>query len=160
MHDLLRWTLAIALAEIGLALLLVLVARVRAARLVGPTRAAQRGPRLLARVLEVALLALAAGVLLTPDGGGPLPLALLAGAALLAWAQPVGTDGALGDRGVRHGWRARRLEDLEAWRLTGDHLRVRLGGEWVAVAVPRALHGEARLLLADRCAARESRFRV
>jgi len=160
MDDLLRWILTLALLEAGLALVLVLGARARAAALVGATRGVQRGPRALASVLLVVLLALAAAALIAPEPQRGPVLALLGLSALVAWAQPVGLDGALGERGVRHGWRVRRLADLEEWRLTGDHLRVRLAGEWVAVRLPRERHAEARALLEAGCGARESRFRT
>ncbi len=96
MDDLLRWILTLALLEAGLALVLVLGARARAAALVGATRGVQRGPRAVASVLLVVLLALAVAALAAPEPQGVPVLALLGLSALVAWAQPVGLDGPSG----------------------------------------------------------------
>jgi len=61
-------------------------------------------------------------------------LALL-GILLVAvhFLRPGADDRVCGDRGVRHGWSVRGFDELEEWRLIGDHLRFRLHGEWTAV---------------------------
>ncbi len=66
----------------------------------------------------------------------------------------------LGAKGVRVGWRSRSFAKMEEWRLTGDHLRVLIAGEWRAVFVPVAEHPELRGRLEAICADRESRFKV
>jgi hypothetical protein len=77
---------------------------------------------------------------------------------LLAWVVPGSRDAVLGETGVRHGWSARRFEDLEEWRLTGDHLRFRLDGEWTSVPCPPTQQGRVREALLAVNAAGESRF--
>ena len=89
---------------------------------------------------------------------GPLALAALAGAAATAWWSPSSRDSALGESGVRRGWHARRFEELEEWRLTGEHLRWKLLGEWQASPAPPDEHAELRAKLEQRCPGRESRF--
>ncbi|HEV8111154.1 MAG TPA: hypothetical protein VGR31_00110 [Planctomycetota bacterium] len=79
-------------------------------------------------------------------------------AALLAWLSPGSADAVLGETGVRRGWFARRFEDLEEWRLTGDHLRFRRDGEWTSVPCPPAQHVRVREMLLAANAAAESRF--
>jgi len=53
----------------------------------------------------------------------------------------------------------RRFEDLEEWRLTGDHLRWKLFGEWQACEVPSAESESLRTKLEQLIPDRESRFR-
>lgn len=149
--------LTLALGELALALLLVLAVRLRSRALVGTVCTRQRGSRRVAMALLVGLVALAVTSLVQGELDA-LPLLLLAG--LVTWAQPVRADGAFGSDGVHHGWRARPLAELEEWRLTGDHLRVRLADEWVAVHLPRDRQQEARQRLQESCADRESRFRA
>ena len=55
--------------------------------------------------------------------------------------------------------RARILrEELEEWRLTGDHLRFRIGPTWLAVGLPAREHAGVRELLLERRPEAESRF--
>jgi len=77
---------------------------------------------------------------------------------LLAWITPGSNDAVLGEDGVRRGWSARRFQDLEEWRLTGEHLRFRLEGEWTAVPCPPAQQARVREMLIAANAAGESRF--
>jgi hypothetical protein len=63
---------------------------------------------------------------------------------LLVWKLPHATEAVCGRHGVRFGWSVSAYEDVEAWRLTGDHLRCLLKGRWLAMAVPPARHGELR----------------
>lgn len=83
-------------------------------------------------------------------------LAVLALAAVGLALAPGFQDSELGEHGVRRGWHARRFDELEEWRLIGDHLRWRLFGVWVASDWPMARHEELRPKLS---AERESRFR-
>ena len=77
---------------------------------------------------------------------------------LLAWLTPGSKDAVLGEAGVRRGWSARRFEELEEWRLTGEHLRFRLEGEWTAVPCPPAQQLRVREMLIAANASGESRF--
>jgi hypothetical protein len=107
-------------------------------------------------------------------------LALLAVAGIVGWAGPrevavaalpalglalvlQGLRPSFGDRvctetGVRSGWFWRRHEQLEEWRLSGDHLRFRVRGDWLAVDLPRQHHAAMRERLARLIPDRESRF--
>lgn len=87
----------------------------------------------------------------------PLTLVLVLGLALLA-ASPGFQDSKFGARGVQRGWHARRFAELEEWRLTGDHLRWKLFGTWLATDLPRARHAAAREKLLAAAPERESRF--
>ncbi|HUR29086.1 MAG TPA: hypothetical protein VM509_12930 [Planctomycetota bacterium] len=86
----------------------------------------------------------------------PATLAMLALALALLAVSPGFQDSTWGERGVRRGWYARRYEDLEAWRLIGEHLRWKLFGEWVATDVPSAEHAALRAELEKRAPGRES----
>ena len=66
--------------------------------------------------------------------------------------------GACGDAGVRSGCFSYTYGDLEEWRLTGDHLRFRVGEVWRAVPLPGQRHAEVRGLLETHAGGRESRF--
>ncbi len=96
------------------------------------------------------------GALAVPSGGAGLVWALLSLAAVLAVNElrPSAGDRICGSRGVRRGFSVRSFEELEEWRLIGDHLRFRLYGEWTAVPVPAAardpLLGRLRELAGDR----------
>ncbi len=111
-------------------------------------------------------LPLLAGVALTGlqvvAGGLGVPIApallVLAGVALILALSPGFSDSVYGERGVRCGWHARRFEQLEEWRLTGEHLRWKLFGEWVASRVPPADQPALRERLEQSCPGRESRF--
>lgn len=67
-------------------------------------------------------------------------------------------DSKFGASGVQRGWHARRFAELEEWRLTGDHLRWKLFGTWVASDLPKERHAAAREKLVAVAADRESRF--
>ena len=67
--------------------------------------------------------------------------------------------GACGAAGVHSGCFSYAYEELEEWRLTGDHLRFRVGAVWRAVALPEPLHAEVRGLLENYAGERESRFK-
>ncbi len=83
-------------------------------------------------------------------------LIALSGVAMaLAQAQRGAVCGGVG---VQSGCFSYTYQDLEEWRLTGDHLRFRVGEVWRAVSLPQALHAEVRGLLETHAAGRESRF--
>lgn len=118
---------------------------------------APRAARYLALVaLGVALVVvLAAGEL----GRALLALALLGTLARALALLPLPEDQRCGTGGIQYGCDLIRLSELEGWRLTGDHLRVRLRDLWVAVALPRELHPRMRAALEAACPERESVFR-
>ncbi|MEM7515482.1 MAG: hypothetical protein AAF368_00970 [Planctomycetota bacterium] len=110
------------------------------------------------------LLLVAAGVSLVRPGleGTSLALALVAlgfgvGISLIA---PAPEDSTYGERGVRRGWQARRFDQLEGWRLTGEHLRFLVHGRLVAVEVPRAEHDALRARLLELCPEGMSSFKA
>ena len=120
--------------------------RARNSRTVGPILVAER-PRKLRKLLRGGILALAALVLVS--GVVPLwpALSVLAFSAFLSFLYPGGGDSVVGARGVQVGWYARRFDEIEEWRLIGQHLRWRLRGEWVACSAPAELHARLRSLL-------------
>ena len=77
---------------------------------------------------------------------------------LALWSQPNPRSHACGESGVRFGDRWSSYRDVESWRLTGEHLRCRLGGSWHAMAVPVGLHPELRRHLRKEAADREHEF--
>jgi hypothetical protein len=79
-------------------------------------------------------------------------------ALLLAFVSPSTSTAVLGEFGVQRGWHARRFESLEEWRLTGDHLRFRLFGEWTAVPCPPERQVALRAKLLALVPERESPF--
>ena len=132
----------------------------RAQTALGGTIAAQRPGRWRRRVL---LGAPQAAILALETMSGHLPQepvleSLLLG-ILLVWITPGFHDAVLGELGVQRGWFARRFADLEEWRLTGDHLRFRLDGEWTAVPCPPAEQARIRAALLAVNPERESRFK-
>jgi hypothetical protein len=143
------------------ALLFVVVWNARAAKRVGPRilvvrrRMAWR----YAFLAGVALIGLGCLLVEAPIPSAQLPAAAVLGlsAALLA-LQPGFADSRCGERGVQIGWHALRYEDLPEWRLTGDHLRWRLGEIWVACDLPVAQHEAMRTKLEQLAPGRESRF--
>jgi hypothetical protein len=82
-------------------------------------------------------------------------LALAAGLLLLS---PGPHRQRLGERGVQRGWDARSFDELEEWRVSGDHLRFKVDGEWTAASAPAALHAELREKLRRLRPDHESRF--
>ncbi len=156
--ELLLWATAIALAAANS---FVVLWQARSRARTGPVVHAvlrRRGARmaLLAGVGLVALLVALAGestIRIWPA------LAVLALAALLLARSPSFRDSVLGDGGVQLGWHARRFEELEEWRLVGEHLRWKLFGTWVACDAPAMLHANLRAKLGQLCPERETRFK-
>ena len=142
------------------ALIATLTAVKRAQTTVGPVLAQQRPGRWTRRVLlgapQAAVLAYATMADHLPQE--PVIEALLLG-MLLVWVTPGVQDAVLGETGVQRGWFARRFEALEEWRLTGDHLRFRLDGEWTSVPCPPGEQARIRGILLERNPERESRFK-
>jgi hypothetical protein len=161
-HDeLLVFLLKATAAAQALALLFVLAWNARASKRVGPPILAVRR-RMAWRYAflgGVALIGLACVVAGAPFAEARLPaVAVLGLAAALLALQPGFADSRCGERGVQIGWNARHYEELEEWRLTGDHLRWRLGEIWVACDLPVAQHEAMRTRLEQLAPGRESRF--
>lgn len=79
----------------------------------------------------------------------------LYGAFMLTWLAPGSGDYGIGDGGLYQGWVARRFEEFDEWRLSRDELRLRLGSDWMALAIPREKYGELRAVLSRRIPDRE-----
>ena len=154
--EFLLWTMALALVTANLGLTLW---RARLRRTTGPARLLSM-PKRKPRRLYLAAIAVVGLLLFTTGLPIALPPALLVlvAALLLVLRVPGERDSVLGTQGVQYGWHARRFADLEEWRLTGDHLRWRLFGEWVASDAPAALHADLRGQLSAANPERESRF--
>jgi hypothetical protein len=152
------WLLVLALSLLGI--VLSLAVRAKQKRELRQSVSVESGPRRgriwYALVLAVALgLRLGLGEGLTPLG---LELAAASAAALALWLLPSEADRVLGQAGVRIGYHVRRFAVLEEWRLSGDHLRLRLFGEWTAVRVPPEAMAGLRADLEREAKDRESRF--
>jgi hypothetical protein len=150
--------MATALAQGG-ALVFVLAWNARARRRTGASLHVVRRRR---RVRLALLAGVAVLGLLVSTGVVEVPLApalavLGLTAALLA-VQPGFSDSRCGEEGVQVGWHARRYEVLDEWRLTGDHLRWKLRGTWVACDLPSARQPELRERLERLAPGRESPF--
>jgi len=94
------------------------------------------------------------------DPIGPAWTLPVLGVALAFTAlRPAPGDRVCGTAGVRRGWYVRRWAELEEWRLTGDHLRFRLRGQWEAVPLPAARQPQMAERLRDVIGERESPFK-
>ena len=154
-RTLLSWSLLLLAAALVANLALSLRRRAAA----GAARHAEAPGRLARRLwLAVPLVAVYAAILV--EGSlPPLAAGLVFAAALrLWWTMPGAKDATTGEAGVARGFEARRHEELEEWRLTGDHLRFRLHGEWTSSPCPRDDQPWLRARLEQACPARESRF--
>lgn len=157
-EDILRWLLLLAAVESVVAVGFVLLLLARNRRITGPRRFASFGPRLKWRLLSIPVIAALAVVLFAAPPATWIFAVLLIASLGNLFLQPHWLDQVCGQEGVQNGWRSRSFEDLEEWRLTGDHLRFRLSGMWVAVPVPTPAHEEFRSLLEAKCPGKESRF--
>jgi hypothetical protein len=83
---------------------------------------------------------------------------LLVAAGLLTALRPGSADRECGSAGLRHSWYVLEFERLTEWRLTGEHLRFRLFGEWSAAPLPENEHPRVRQTLESVAPDRESRF--
>ncbi len=131
------------------------IARVKLGAVIAADRRSETRRRIAIAILIVALLTwtiLDRGVWIVPV------LLALGSAMLLVMTTPSAATAILGVGGVRRGWHARRFESLEEWRLTGDHLRFRLFGEWTSVPCPQERQAEIRAKLVELVPERESPF--
>jgi len=79
-------------------------------------------------------------------------------ALLVNHLRPREMDRVVGRNGVRVGWNSRCFSELEEWRLTGDHLRFKLLGQWAAVPLQLDRQAPVRERLREVAADRESAF--
>ena len=158
-RELLELGLWLTAGMVGFAALWTFVRLRRLRAVVGAVRLREHGTRWL-RMCElvatlvtlVALSFLPAMVPLAPALGVLVP-------SLWIFAlHPADGDSVWGEEGVQRGWFARRYTEVEEWRLTGDHLRWKLKGSWVACRVPASEHAAMRAKLTALCPDRESRF--
>lgn len=114
-----------------------------------------------ARILASAVLAFAAAVALAAGDELPPSLSLPTLALVLwaVWARPAAGGGSFGEEGVRLGWLVRRFEEVDEWRLQGDHLRVSVDGRWRALAIPAAEHARIEAVLERRAPGKRSPYR-
>ena len=142
----------------GLVLTLTLTTRARAT--VGAVIAQERPWRRLRVSILIGLNVVAlAFVLARQDIDLDPAIECLGLGILITWFAPGFNDAISGASGVQRGWYARRYEELEEWRLTGEHLRFRLFGEWTAVPLPAEEQPRIREVLSRLCPERESRFK-
>lgn len=85
-------------------------------------------------------------------------LTLLALSVPIVLLSPGPEDALLGEAGVQRGWYSRHYHELEEWRLTGDHLRYRLFGEWTSAPCPAPDQPPLRTRLLQAIPERESPF--
>lgn len=159
LHDQLSAFLSLPVAALAFAAAVTWILAARAQAKTGPVIAADRpGRSMRVGVLVVLLLAVLAWVVVTRE----IPLVPASIAVLLAILTVVLTpgvdDAASGEEGVRRGWHGRSFAELEEWRLTGDHLRFRLFGEWTSVPLPSAEQPRIRERLLKLVPERESPF--
>lgn len=154
-----RTLLAWSLALLAAALLANLVLALRRNAATGATRHAELPARMSRRLWLVVPLALLFAAIVVEGSLPPVPAALVVlAAARLWWSMPGDKDAITGEAGAARGFEARRYETLEEWRLTGDHLRFRLHGEWTSSPCPRDDQPWLRARLEQACPERESRF--
>ena len=148
---------AAGLAALGLCFCMLLRRQIAGA--LGAVQHAVR-PASPARKLSLAIWVAALGALLfvAPELRAPA-LLLLASALGIHLARPGFEDSVYGASGVQRGWFARRFEDLDEWRLTGQHLRWKLYGDWQATEVPPGEHDGLRARLMASIPERESAFK-
>lgn len=143
----------------ALALLVVLAAQRRRQLKHGVVLYSDRPSQSLRRwALTVPLLAIAVLVVVTQALPVVPALGALAVALLVWWRLPSPKDATLGQNGVGRGFEGRAWSELEEWRLTGEHLRFRLHGEWTSAPCPVDDQPRVRAWLVQACPERESRF--
>ncbi len=126
---------------------------------VGPIVAADRRAATRWRVVMTLLVAGVLAWVAIDRSVWLVPILLCLGCALLlVFTTPTSRTAVLGEGGVQRGWHARRFESLEEWRLTGDHLRFRLFGEWTSVPCPPDHQAALRAKLVQLVPERESPF--
>ncbi len=92
------------------------------------------------------------------DGELAMFLPMVVASLLVNYLRPREQDRVVGLSGVRVGWNSCRFSELEEWRLTGDHLRFKLFGQWTAVPLAVDKQEPVREQLMQVAADRESAF--
>ncbi|NUP97486.1 MAG: hypothetical protein HUU28_15110 [Planctomycetaceae bacterium] len=161
LSELLEPLFAYALGSILAALAAACVVLWRRRQRLGRPLARESGSPLARRVAITVACVLAVGMILH---WGELELAWLVLVTLLLATLalaicPSEDEACIGELGVARGWDSRSLRELEEWRLTGEHLRWRVGTRWLACRMPVAEHAALRERLVAACGERESRFR-
>jgi hypothetical protein len=159
MHPLLRSLLYASTILLALALAGALAARARRTRVLGEAQSFQ-GPGSSVRLSGALALALVYAAI---AAFGPRELVERAAPAFLfalafQLARPFASERRCGLGGISLGWRAYPLAEFEEWRLTGDHVRVRVDDEWQAVELARERQARMRAVLEQHAPGRESRF--
>ncbi|MEM7307395.1 MAG: hypothetical protein AAF682_12030 [Planctomycetota bacterium] len=134
--------------------------RLRERRILGVVVAqelAGPGPRVLGAL--VILAGLGAAIAARGEIGLGYSLPPLGLALMFVALRPGTADRVCGRDGVRRGWYVRALEELDEWRITGDHLRFRVRGQWEAVPLAAAEQASFETRLRDAIPDRESPFR-
>jgi hypothetical protein len=153
------WALVPVIVLLCVALTVTQVLSTIAQLKLGAVIAADRRSERRRRIVLATLIAAVLVWTLLDRGVWIVPVLLALGSALLlALATPSAATAILGVGGVQRGWHARRFESLEEWRLTGDHLRFRLFGEWTSVPCPQERQAEIRAKLVELVPERESPF--
>jgi len=160
MIEFLHKLLFVGTAEMIGALVVLVLIRAKHNLNLGPLRRVNRGSNQFQLLILPALLGLCLTLLLHEASEPVRYLPGLVAAAACLILQPRPGSSALGAAGVRTGWRSSKFEELDGWRLTGDHLRVQIDGHWGAVEVPAVEHESLRAQLEGLCPESESRFRV
>lgn len=132
----------LACAALGAGLVAAVTVR-RQARLYVGALLHRESPAVVAQARIAALIGVGAA-LSWSLASGEVPLALslptLALTSLLVWLQPAAGTGRIGRFGVQKGWRVHGYNELEEWRLAGEHLRFRVDERWYALDLPAAKH--------------------
>jgi len=135
-------------------------------------RARQRGALLVGEVIEstttgtlwrnlssLLLVIIAACAMTWSEANLVLPfLPLVVVGLLVNLLRPREFDRVTGTEGVRAGWNSRRYEELEEWRITGDHLRFKLFGQWTATPLAVDAQAPIQARLRECAPERESAF--
>ena len=119
------------------------------------------GPGLRLRIASLVAITAALAVALVSASELPLALSLptLALTAALSLVRPSAGDVVVGRFGVRRGWGVHGLNELQEWRLTGEHFRFRVHDRWFAVPLPPSKHGPFESELELRAPDRRSPYR-
>ena len=152
-------------------LLLVLPTTLGLVSLALTFRARQRGALIVGQVIETSmtgllwrnlsslLLVIIAACAMAWSEANLVPfLPMFVVGLLVNLLRPRELDRVTGTEGVRAGWNSRRYEELEEWRITGDHLRFKLFDQWTAVPLVVDAQAPIRERLRACAPERESAF--
>jgi len=158
-EQLVLMTLVIAEVVAMAGMAVAVITRSARSRKVGEVFFERREPRAMRPVMLAVLTGLAIVAVRMPEFPTPQAVMTLVLGAILVAVLPDSGDRACGDRGVVSGWRTVEYSGIEEWRLTGEHLRIRIQGEWTAVDVPSEARQRLRSTLEKLVPERESRFK-